>query len=66
VRVECEVDVGVGSLVVGGDIHPVHGAAPLRSGTRDPGSYLAGALADIAIYPRVLSAAEILHNFSGA
>ncbi len=48
------------------DIYPAHGEAPLRIGTRDRGSYLSGALADVAVYPRVLSPAEILHNFSGA
>jgi hypothetical protein len=55
-----------GALYASYDIYPAHGQAPLRFGTRDRGSYLAGALAHIAIYPRVLSAAEILHNFSGA
>jgi len=32
-------------------------------GTRDLGSFFAGALDDIAVYPRVLSAAEIADNF---
>jgi len=48
------------------DIHPQHGSAPVRLGTRDQGSFLAGGLADVAIYPRVLSAGEILDNFRGA
>jgi hypothetical protein len=45
------------------NIVPAHGAAPLRLGTRDLGSFFAGALDDIAVYPRVLSAAEIADNF---
>jgi hypothetical protein len=47
-------------------IHARHGSAPLRLGTRDRGSYLSGALADVAIYPRVLSAREIRDNYLGA
>jgi hypothetical protein len=48
------------------DIHPVHGSAPVRLGTRDGGSFLAGGLDDVAIYPRVLTASEILDNYTGA
>ncbi len=48
------------------DIHPRPGSAPLRLGTRDRGSFLAGGLGDVAIYPRVLEAREIRDNFSGA
>jgi hypothetical protein len=48
------------------DIHPAHGSAPLRLGTRDRGSYFAGGLDEVAIYPRVLSADEVLDNFTGA
>jgi hypothetical protein len=48
------------------DIHAAHGPAPLRLGTRDLGSFLAGGLDDVAIYPRVLSAAEVLDNYRGA
>jgi hypothetical protein len=48
------------------DIHPHHGSAPVRLGTRDQGSFLAGGLADVAIYPRVLTAGEIRDNFRGA
>ena len=47
-------------------IHPRHGSAPLRLGTRDRDSFLAGALADVAIYPRVLGAREIRDNYAGA
>ncbi len=45
------------------DVVPVHGAAPLRLGTRDLVSFFAGALDDVAVYPRVLSAAEIAENY---
>lgn len=47
-------------------IHPVHGAAPVRFGTRDLGSFLRGGLADVAIYPRVLRADEVMDNFRSA
>jgi hypothetical protein len=47
-------------------IEPVHGPAPLRFGTRDFQSYFKGGLDDIAIYPRVLSAAEIAGNFAAS
>lgn len=45
-------------------IKPVHGTAPLRLGTRDLKSFLTGALDEAAIYPRVLTAAEILENYN--
>ena len=48
------------------DIHPSHGRAPLRLGTRDRGSFLAGGLAEVAIYPRVLSEHEIRENYLAA
>lgn len=48
------------------DIHATHGAAPVRLGTRDRTSFLAGALDEVAIYPRVLSADEIMDNYTGA
>jgi len=48
------------------DIRPAHGSAPVRLGTRDQGSFLDGGLDDVAIYPRVLSASEILDNYTGA
>jgi len=47
-------------------IRPQRGSAPLRLGTRDQGSFLAGGLADVAIYPRVLTADEIQDNFTNA
>jgi hypothetical protein len=45
------------------DLVPAHGGAPLRFATRDRGSFLIGALADVALYPRVLDAAEIAENY---
>jgi hypothetical protein len=47
-------------------ITPRHGSAPLRLGTRDLGSFFTGALDDVAIYPRVLTAAEIAGNYRAA
>jgi hypothetical protein len=44
-------------------IKPKHGTAPLRLGTRDANSFLIGGLDEVAIYPRVLSANEILENY---
>jgi hypothetical protein len=41
------------------DVTPVHGTAPVRLGTRDKVSFLNGGLDEVAIYPRVLTAAEI-------
>jgi large repetitive protein len=48
------------------DIQPVHGSAPLRFATRDMKSFFAGGLDEIAIYPRVLSAGEIMENYAAA
>jgi hypothetical protein len=36
--------------------------APLRLGTRDRQSFLNGRLAEVAIYPRVLTAEEVREN----
>jgi hypothetical protein len=47
-------------------IKSVHGTAPLRLGTRDRKSFLTGALDEVAIYPRVLTAGEILENYNAA
>jgi hypothetical protein len=44
------------------NIVPAHGTAPLRLGTRDFGSFFLGGLDEVAIYPRVLSAGEVLDN----
>jgi hypothetical protein len=55
-----------GARYVSYAISPAHGAAPLRLGTRDLGSFFTGALGDVAIYPRVLTAAEIAENYRAA
>jgi hypothetical protein len=44
-------------------IKPVAGDAPVRLGTRDKKSFLTGALDEVAIYPRVLTAREVAENF---
>lgn len=46
------------------EIRPVAGTAPLRFGTRDRKTFFIGALDEVAIYPRVLTAAEILENYN--
>ena len=38
----------------------------MRLGTRDLGSFLTGALDEVAIYPRVLTATEVAENHSAA
>jgi Concanavalin A-like lectin/glucanases superfamily len=62
-----------GTLYKTFNISPAHGNAPVRLGTREAAStggaavsYLTGALDEVAIYPRVLSAAEILENYQAA
>lgn len=45
-------------------IKPAHGDAPLRLGTRDLKSFLTGAIDEVAVYPRVLTAKEILENYN--
>ena len=45
-------------------IVPAHGTAPLRLGTRDFGSFLTGGLDEVAVYPRVLTADEVLENYN--
>jgi hypothetical protein len=55
-----------GALYSSYDIIPAHGAAPLRLGTRDLGSFFTGALDEVAVYPRVLSAEEIAENYAAA
>jgi hypothetical protein len=52
-----------GALYRGYNVKPAHGSAPLRLGTRDLNSFLVGGLDEVAIYPRVLKAAEILENY---
>jgi hypothetical protein len=55
-----------GALYSSYNIVPAHGAAALRLGTRDLGSFLTGALDEVAIYPRVLSVQEIAENYAAA
>lgn len=45
-------------------IRSVQGTAPLRLGTRDLKTFLVGGIDEVAIYPRVLTAAEILENYN--
>jgi hypothetical protein len=52
-----------GSLYSAYDIVPEVGSAPLRFATRDFTSFFDGGLDEVAIYPRVLSAAEILEHY---
>jgi hypothetical protein len=47
-------------------IKPVHGTAPLRLGTRDRKCFLAGAIDEVAIYPRVLTGKEVRENYDTA
>ena len=54
-----------GALYATYNIHPEHGMAPVRLGTRDRASFLKGGLDEVAIYPRVLSAEEIRDNYDG-
>lgn len=52
-----------GALYRSFDIAPAHGNAPVRFGTRDSGSFFAGNLDEVAIYPRVLTAQEINEHY---
>jgi hypothetical protein len=52
-----------GALYKAYDIMPVAGSAPLRLGTRDKKSFFTGALDEVAIYPRALTAREIADNY---
>jgi concanavalin A-like lectin/glucanase superfamily protein len=51
-----------GALYKAYDIKSVAGDAPLRFGTRDKKSFFSGAVDEVAIYPRVLTAREIADN----
>ncbi len=53
-----------GTLYRSYNIMPAGGSAHLRLGTRDLGSYLTGGLDEVAVYPRVLTASEILENYT--
>jgi hypothetical protein len=52
-----------GTLYSAFEIKPAHGAAPVRLGTRDLASFLRGGLDEVAIYPRMLTAAEIKEHY---
>ncbi len=45
------------------NVMPVAGSAPLRLGSRDKNSFFTGAIDEVAIYPRVLTALEIADNY---
>ena len=55
-----------GALYSSFDVVPESGTAPLRLGTRNRTSFLAGSLDEFAIYPRVLNAAEIAEHHRAA
>jgi hypothetical protein len=55
-----------GTLYSSYHIRPQHGKAPLRLGTRDLRSFLQGDLDEVAIYPRVLEAEEVLEHWKVA
>ncbi len=52
-----------GALYKAYDVMPVAGSAPLRLGSRDKKSFFTGALDEVAIYPRALTAREIADNY---
>ena len=47
------------------NIMPIRGTAPLRFGTRDLKSFFIGGLDEVAVYPRLLTPAEVLDNYRG-
>ncbi len=51
-----------GTLYSSYDLVPGAGDAPLRLGTREKHAFLRGRLAEVAIYPRVLTEAEVREN----
>jgi hypothetical protein len=52
-----------GTLYRNYNVEPRHRTSPLRLATRDFASFFIGALDEVAIYPRVLSAEEIEENY---
>jgi hypothetical protein len=52
-----------GTLYNAYSVTPAHSAAPLRLGTRDLKSFLNGGLDEVAVYPRVLSAREVMSHY---
>src|SRR5262249_3033913 len=61
--VPSEHNASPGTLYDGYQVKPAHGPAPLRLGTRDQRGFLNGCLADVAVYPRVLPAREVLAHY---
>jgi hypothetical protein len=53
-----------GTLYANYDIVPADGGAPVRFATRDRNSFFTGGLDQVAIYPRVLTGAEIMENYT--
>ena len=53
-----------GTLYSTYDIMPADGGAPVRFATRDGNSFFTGGLDEVAIYPRVLTGAEIMENYT--
>lgn len=47
-------------------ITPTHGSAPFRIGTRDLESFFLGAIREVRMWNRALSAAEVAALFGGA
>ena len=52
-----------GALYKSYDVSPAHGTSPLRLGSRDAKTFFTGALDEVAIYPRVLTAREVADNY---
>jgi hypothetical protein len=55
-----------GTLYKSYGIKPMPGKAPLRLGTRDLRGFLTGGIDEVAIYPRVLTAPEVLRHWRWA
>jgi Concanavalin A-like lectin/glucanases superfamily len=53
-----------GTLYATYDIVPADGGAPVRFATRDGNSFFTGGQDEVAIYPRVLTGAEIMENYA--
>ena len=62
-KLACSPANSPGALYKAYEVVPIHGAAPLRIGTRDKKSFFTGAVDEVAIYPRVLTAREIADNY---
>lgn len=62
-KLACSPATSSGALYKEYEVVPVHGSAPLRLGTRDTKTFFAGALDEVAIYPRMLAAREVADNY---